>query len=44
MACLYATVKIYYQSFNGTYYDKMLDIIHSKQDVIDKIIMTEKEK
>ena len=35
---------IYYQSFNGTYYDKMLDIIHSKQDVIDKIIMTEKEK
>lgn len=35
---------IYYQSFNGTYYDKMLEIIHGKQDVIDKIIMTEKEK
>lgn len=35
---------IYYQSFNGTYYDKMLDIVHGKQDVIDKIIVTEKEK
>jgi SNF2 family DNA or RNA helicase len=35
---------IYYQSFNGTYYDKMLEIIHSKQDVIDKVIVTEKEK
>jgi SWI/SNF-related matrix-associated actin-dependent regulator 1 of chromatin subfamily A len=35
---------IYYQSFNGTYYDKMLEIIHRKQDVIDKIIITEKEK
>ena len=35
---------IYYQSFNGTYYDKMLDIVHNKQDIIDKIIITEKEK
>lgn len=35
---------IYYQSFNGTYFDKMLEIIHDKQDIIDKIIVTEKEK
>ncbi len=35
---------IYYQSFNGTYFDKMLDIVHSKEDVINKIIITEKEK
>ncbi len=35
---------IYYQSFNNTYFDKMLDIVHDKQDIIDKIIVTEKEK
>ena len=35
---------IYYQSFNGTYFDKMLEIVHNKKDVIDKIIVTEKEK
>ena len=35
---------IYYQSFNGTYFDKMLEIVHSKEEVIDKIIVTEKEK
>jgi SWI/SNF-related matrix-associated actin-dependent regulator 1 of chromatin subfamily A len=35
---------IYYQSFNGTYFDKMLEIVHSKEDVINKIIVTEKEK
>lgn len=35
---------IYYQSFNGTYFDKMLDIVHSKEEVIDKIVVTEKEK
>ena len=35
---------IYYQSFNGTYFDKMLEIVHSKEDVIDKVIVTEKEK
>lgn len=35
---------IYYQSFNGTYFDKMLEIIHNKQEVIDKIIVKEKEK
>ena len=35
---------IYYQSFNNTYFDKMLDIVHSKEDVIDRIIVTEKEK
>ena len=35
---------IYYQSFNGTYFDKMLEIVNSKQDVIDKIIVTEKDK
>jgi SWI/SNF-related matrix-associated actin-dependent regulator 1 of chromatin subfamily A len=35
---------IYYQSFNDTYFDKMLDIVHNKQEVIDRIIVTEKEK
>lgn len=35
---------IYYQSFNGTYYDKMLGIVHDKQDIIDKIIVPEKDK
>jgi SNF2 family DNA or RNA helicase len=35
---------IYYQSFNGTYFDKMLEIVNKKQDVIDKIVVTEKEK
>ena len=35
---------IYYQSFNGTYFDKMLEIVHNKQEVIDKIIVSEKEK
>jgi len=35
---------IYYQSFNGTYFDKMLEIVRGKQDIIDKIVVTEKEK
>ena len=35
---------IYYQSFNGTYFDKMLEIVHNKNEVINKIIITEKEK
>lgn len=35
---------VYYQSFNGTYFDKMLEIVHNKEEVIDKIIITEKEK
>lgn len=35
---------IYFQSFNGTYFDKMLEINKGKQNVIDKIILTEKEK
>ena len=35
---------IYYQSFNDTYFDKMLEIVHSKEEVIDKIIVTEKDK
>jgi SNF2 family DNA or RNA helicase len=35
---------VYYQSFNGTYFDKMLEIVHGKEEVIDKIIVTEKEK
>ena len=35
---------IYYQSFNGTYYDKMLEIVHNKQEVIDKIIINENKK
>lgn len=35
---------IYYQSFNDTYFDKMLEIVHNKEEVINKIIITEKEK
>lgn len=35
---------IYYQSFNGTYFDKMLEIVHSKEEIINKIIVSEKEK
>jgi SNF2 family DNA or RNA helicase len=35
---------VYYQSFNGTYFDKMLSIVHDKEYVINKIIVTEKEK
>lgn len=35
---------VYYQSFTGTYFDKMLEIVHGKQEVIDKIIVTENEK
>ncbi len=35
---------IYYQSFNGTYFDRMLEIVHNKEEVIDKIVITEKEK
>ena len=33
---------IYYQSFNGTYFDNMLEITYSKEEVIDKVIITEK--
>lgn len=35
---------VYYQSFNNTYFDKMLEIVHSKEEVIDKIIITENNK
>lgn len=35
---------IYYQSFNGTYFDRMLDIVRGKEDVINNIIVSEKEK
>ena len=35
---------VYYQSFNNTYFDKMLEIVHGKEEVIDKIIVTEKDK
>lgn len=35
---------VYYQSFKGTYFDKMLEIVHGKQTNIDKIIVTENEK
>ena len=35
---------IYFQSFNGTYFDRMLEINRNKQNVIDKIIISEKEK
>jgi len=35
---------VYYQSFNDTYFDKMLEILHNKEEVIDKIIIPEKNK
>ena len=35
---------IYYQSFDGTYYDKMLDIINKKEEIINRIIIPETEK
>lgn len=35
---------VYYQSFNGTYFDKMLEIVHNKEEVINKIIVSESEK
>jgi len=35
---------VYYQSFNDTYFDKMLEIVHNKEEVIDKIIITENNK
>lgn len=35
---------IYYQSFNGTYFDRMLEINNAKKEVINKIIVTEREK
>jgi SWI/SNF-related matrix-associated actin-dependent regulator 1 of chromatin subfamily A len=35
---------VYYQSFNGTYFDKMLEIVHNKEEVINKIIVSENEK
>lgn len=35
---------VYYQSFNGTYFDKMLEIVHKKEDIIDKIIISENKK
>lgn len=35
---------VYYQSFNGTYFDHMLEIVHKKEDIIDKIIIQEKDK
>lgn len=35
---------IYYQSFNNTYFDKMLTINKRKENIINKIIVVEKEK
>ena len=35
---------VYYQSFTDTYFDKMLDIVNSKENVINKIVVTESEK
>lgn len=35
---------VYYQSFNGTYFDRMLEIVRGKEDVINNIIVSEKEK
>lgn len=35
---------VYYQSFNDTYFDKMLEIVHGKEEVINKIIVTESRK
>lgn len=35
---------IYYQSFNGTYFDRMLEIVSRKKNIAKEIIITEKEK
>lgn len=35
---------IYYQSFSGTYFDHIFEIIRGKQDVINNIIVSEKNK
>ena len=35
---------IYYQSFNGTYFDEMLNIVNSKENVINRIVVKESEK
>lgn len=37
-------VTIYYQVFKDTFYEEMLDKVRGKQDIIDKIIISEKEK
>jgi len=37
-------VTIYYQIFKDTFYEKMFDEVSRKQSVIDKIIVSEKEK
>lgn len=35
---------IYYQSFNGTYFDRMLEIVSRKKHITKEIVVTEKEK
>ena len=35
---------IYYQSFNGTYFDRMLEIVNRKKEITNKIIVRESEK
>ena len=35
---------IYYQSFNDTYFDRMLEIVNRKKEITNKIIVKESEK
>lgn len=37
-------VNIYYQVFENTFYEEMLDKVNEKQEVIDKVIITENNK
>lgn len=37
-------VTIYYQVFKDTFYEEMFDTVSDKQQIIDKIVVTEKEK
>lgn len=37
-------VTIYYQVFEDTFYEEMFDTVSDKQQIIDKIVVTEKEK
>ena len=37
-------VTVYYQVFEDTFYEEMFDTVSDKQQIIDKIVVTEKEK
>ena len=35
---------VYYQSFQGTYFDRMIELVRGKNEIINNIIVSEKEK